>query len=142
MDREMRVPKGPRGGVRSGLRRISTYAGAAALALALGGCAVSRGDLGDELAQTTLSGITPGQTTRTQVITLLGAPASVQQVGDQTVFHYYHYALKHATFLVFSRVNIASDDAYIFFDRDGVVRQAFAGNRTKALKFQFWPFGA
>lgn len=123
-------------------RRIGLRAGAVLVAAMLGGCAVSRGDLGDKLPSSVLAGIKPGQTTMAQIIKQLGAPASVQQVGDQTVFHYYHYALKHGTFLVFSRVNIASDDAYIFFDRDGVVRQAFAGNRTDALKFQFWPFGS
>ena len=56
-------------------------------------------------------------------------------------FHYYHYTLKHATFLVFSRVNIASDELYVFFDRSGIVNQVLFGPRTDKLEFQFWPFG-
>jgi hypothetical protein len=109
--------------------------------IGLAGCAVTRGDLGDKLSQPALAEIKPGQTTMGQVIALLGAPDNIQQIGDGTVFHYYHYALKHATFLVFSRVNIASDDAYVFFAHDGVVSQVFTGNRTSQLKFQAWPFG-
>jgi len=42
---------------------------------------------------------------------------------------------------VFSRLNIASDDLYIFFNQDGIVEQMLLGNRTRKLKFQFWPFG-
>ncbi len=109
--------------------------------LAVGGCAVSRGDLGDKLPPSAIAQIKEGQSTQAQVIALLGAPASVQQIGEQTVFHYYHYALKHGTFLVFSRVNIAGDDTYVFFDRNGVVRQVISGNRSDRLRFQFWPFG-
>ncbi len=127
-------------------RKLAGASGTRVLALAaliaIGGCAVSRGDLGEKLPASALAQIRDGQTTTAQVIALLGAPASVQQIGDATVFHYYHYGLKHGTFLVFSRVNIASDDAYIFFGRDGVVRQVLAGNRTDRLRFQFWPFGA
>ena len=109
--------------------------------LAVGGCAVSRGDLGDTLPPSAIAQIKEGQSTQAQVIALLGAPASVQQIGEQTVFHYYHYALKHGTFLVFSRVNIAGDDTYVFFDRNGIVRQVISGNRSDRLRFQFWPFG-
>jgi outer membrane protein assembly factor BamE (lipoprotein component of BamABCDE complex) len=111
------------------------------MALTIGGCAVSRGDLGDAIPAQTLAAVKPGETMMPQVIQILGAPESVQQLGDRTVFHYYHYALKHGTLLVFSRVNIASDDVFIFFDRDGIVQQILAGNRTDGLKFQFWPFG-
>jgi hypothetical protein len=49
---------------------------------------------------------------------------------------------KHATFLVFSRVNIASDELYVFFDSRGVVDQVLFSEPTKNLEFQFWPFGA
>ena len=114
----------------------------AAALLALGGCAVSRGDLGDGLPKEKIAAVKEGQTTTTEVLALLGAPASIQQIGDMTVFHYYHYALKHGTFLVFSRINVAGDDTYVFLDHAGVVRQVLAGNRTDRLTFQFWPFGA
>lgn len=107
------------------------------------GCAFTRGDLGGGAAftQSDISAIQRGKTTEAQVVALLGAPNSIQSINHQEVFHYYRYALKHSTVLVFSRVNIASDDLYVFFDDDGVVSQVLFGNRTKQLKFQFWPFG-
>jgi len=110
-------------------------------ALGTSGCAFSRGDLGAPLDPNRTSDIKKGRTTEAQVIALLGAPDSIQEINHQEVFHYYRYMLKHGTVLVFSRVNIASDDLYIFFDQDGVVQQVVYGDRTNNLKFQFWPFG-
>jgi outer membrane protein assembly factor BamE (lipoprotein component of BamABCDE complex) len=108
---------------------------------ATSGCAFSRGDLGVPLNDNGISAIKKGQTTQAQVVALLGAPDSIQEIGHKEVFHYYRYALKHGTVLVFSRVNIASDDLYVFFDQDNVVQQVLFGNQTQNLKFQFWPFG-
>lgn len=122
-------------------KSLILYVISAALALGAVGCAFSRGDLGMPISETEISGITKGQTTEAQVVQLLGAPENVQKIGDHEVFHYYHYALKHGTFLVFSRVNVASDDVYVFFNHDGIVEQVIVGNRTDKLKFQFWPFG-
>lgn len=116
-------------------------AGAIGALIALAGCAASRGDLDPPLHTDALTAIKVGETTTAQVLTLLGAPESVFVIGNQTVFHYYHWALKHGTFLVFSRVNVASDDIFVFLDQNGIVRQVLSGNRTDALKFQFWPFG-
>jgi outer membrane protein assembly factor BamE (lipoprotein component of BamABCDE complex) len=102
-----------------------------------------RGNLGGGAAftQSDLSAIKKGKTTEAQVVALLGAPNSIQEINQQEVFHYYRYVLKHSTILVFSRVNIASDDLYVFFDNDGVVQQMLVGNQANQLKFQFWPFG-
>lgn len=107
----------------------------------MSGCAFSRGDLGAPLNDSDVSQIKKGQTTEGQVVAMLGAPDSIQEIDHHQVFHYYRYALKHATVLVFSRVNIASDDVYVFFDDDGIVSQVLSGNRTNELKFQSWPFG-
>lgn len=107
----------------------------------LSGCAFSRGDLGSAFNDEQLSTIKKGATTEAQVVALLGTPDSIQEIDHKEVFHYYRYALKHATVLVFSRVNIASDNLYVFFDEEGVVSQILYGNRTDKLKFQSWPFG-
>jgi outer membrane protein assembly factor BamE (lipoprotein component of BamABCDE complex) len=106
------------------------------------GCAVTRGDLGTPFKNADVSAIERGRSTQTDVVRLLGAPDTVIQLGDREAFHYYHYTLKHATFLVFSRVNIASDELYVFFDRRGFVDQVLFSEPTKNLEFQFWPFGA
>jgi outer membrane protein assembly factor BamE (lipoprotein component of BamABCDE complex) len=105
------------------------------------GCAVSRGDLGMSFNEADISAIRRGSATQSDVARLLGAPDSVIQLGDREAFHYYHYTLKHATFLVFSRVNVAADELYVVFDRHGVVEQVLFSPRTNKLEFQFWPFG-
>ena len=105
------------------------------------GCAVSRGDLGVSFNGADISAIRTGVATQPEVVRLLGAPDNVIQIGDREVFHYYHYTLKHATFLVFSRVNVAADELYVFFDRRGMVDQVLFSPRTDKLEFQFWPFG-
>jgi SmpA / OmlA family len=105
------------------------------------GCAVTRGDLGAPFNNADISAVQKGRATQSDVVRLLGAPDNVIQLGHREVFHYYHYTLKHATFLVLSRVNIASDELYIFFDRRGVVDQVLVSEPTKNLEFQWWPFG-
>lgn len=120
-------------------RRHSTIA--AALVLALSGCAFSRGQLGTALNAEDVAAIKKGQTTEAQVVGLLGAPDDIREIGKRELFHYYRYVLKHATVLVFSRANIASDQVYVLFDERGVVDDVITGNRTDQLKFQFWPFG-
>lgn len=109
--------------------------------LGANGCAFSRGDLGAPIDASRVSDIKNGRTTEAQVVALLGAPDRIQEINKRQVFHYYRYAMKHGTVLVFSRVNVASDDLYVFFDQNGVVEQVVYGNRTNNLKFQFWPFG-
>ena len=109
--------------------------------LLLGGCAFSRGELGTAIKPEGIAQIRKGETSEAQVVTLLGAPDEIRQLGKREVFHYYRYVLKHATVLVFSRANIASDELYVIFDERGVADQVIAGSRTDGLKFQFWPFG-
>lgn len=121
--------------------RVGLTIGVLIAMLGLEGCAFSRGDLGAPLDASRVSDIKNGRTTEAQVIALLGAPDRIQEINKRQVFHYYRYAMKHGTVLVFSRVNIASDDLYVFFDQNGVVEQVVYGNRTNNLKFQFWPFG-
>ena len=110
-------------------------------AFLLTGCAFSRGQLGTALKPEDVAQIRKGQTTEAQVVALLGAPDDIRELGNRELFHYYRYVLKHATVLVFSRANIASDQVYILFDPHGVVDQVITGNRTDQLRFQFWPFG-
>jgi len=114
---------------------------AAIAATQLGGCAFTRGDLGVPFKAADIAAIKPGQSTESDVARVLGAPDEIIRVGGQrVVFHYYHYALKHATVLVFSRVNIGSDQLYVFFNEHGIVDRVLSSNHTDQLKFQFWPF--
>jgi outer membrane protein assembly factor BamE (lipoprotein component of BamABCDE complex) len=112
-----------------------------ALLPGLAGCAFSRGELGTALKADDIAQIKKGQTTEAQVVALLGAPDDIREIGKRELFHYYRYVLKHATVVVFSRANIASDQVYVLFDEHGVVDEVITGDRTDQLKFQFWPFG-
>ena len=138
MDRVRKPLKAP----RPIARRFAPYFLWVTLALVgATGCAVSRGDLGMSFNVAEISGIKQGISSQSDVVRLLGAPDNIIRLGDRDVFHYYHYTLKHATFLIFSRVNIAADELYVFFDRRGIVDQVLFGPRTDKLEFQFWPFG-
>jgi hypothetical protein len=113
------------------------------LSTGLSGCAFTRGDLGVPFKEADIATIKPGQSSETDVARVLGAPDEIIRIGaERVVFHYYHYALKHATVLVFSRVNIGSDQLYVFFNERGIVDRVLSGNHTDQLEFQFWPFGA
>lgn len=110
--------------------------------LATGGCAFTRGDYGLPFQDSDIAAVKRGQSSEAEVVRALGAPDSIIRLnGGREAFQYYHFALKHATVLVFSRVNIGADELYVFFDAHGVVNQVLYGNRTDKLKFQFWPFG-
>ncbi len=107
----------------------------------LGGCAFTRGDLGVPFKPADIAAIAPGQSNESDVARVLGAPDEIIRIGaERVVFHYYHYALKHATVLVFSRVNIGSDQLYVFFNEHGIVDRVLTSNHTDQLRFQFWPF--
>jgi hypothetical protein len=106
-----------------------------------GGCAFTRGDLGMPFKEADIAAIKQGQSTIPDVVAVLGAPDEIIRLGNgRQAFHYFHYAMKHATLLVFSRVNIASDQLYVFFNAQGVVERVLFGERTQGLEFQFWPF--
>jgi outer membrane protein assembly factor BamE (lipoprotein component of BamABCDE complex) len=126
--------------------RATIFGGLLVLAMTLlNGCAYSRGTLGDEVKDEDVAAIKKGETTRTQVVARLGAPDRIAQANGQDVFQYYRYDVKGGSLLLilvnFSRLNIKSDDLYVFFNQKGVVDDVVFGKRTKQLKFQFWPFG-
>ena len=124
-------------------RRLAGFLALAFMLAMTSGCAFTRGDYGMPFADAELAGIKQGQSTAADVVKALGAPDNIIRLnGGREAFQYYHYALKHATLIVFSRVNIASDELYVFLDPQGVVDQVIYGKRTDKLEFQFWPFGA
>lgn len=131
-------------GNTQGARR--TLACLALLLLSLaGGCSFNRGTIGDELKQEDVAKIKKGVSTRIEVVSTLGAPDRVIQVNGYEIFQYYRYDIKaKGLFLIllnFSRLNIKSDDLYVFLNKDGVVDEVVFGKRTDRLEFQFWPFG-
>ena len=115
------------------------------VAILTGGCAFSRGTLGDDIKTEAVAAIKKGVTTKTEVITLLGAPDRVLQVNGRDVFQYYHYDAKGGSLLLilinFSRLSIKSDDLFVMVGQTGIVEDVISSKRTEGLEFRFWPFG-
>ena len=111
----------------------------------VGGCAFSRGSLGDQFQEEKIASIKKGKTTRTEVVTTLGAPDRIVPLNGRDVYQYYHYDLKAGGLLLiivnFSRAQLRSDDLYVILSKDGIVEEVIYGNRTGPMEFRFWPFG-
>jgi outer membrane protein assembly factor BamE (lipoprotein component of BamABCDE complex) len=126
------------------MRRLAHSAIAVAVLFAMG-CSFSRGTVGDEFNADQIATIKKGETSKADVLTVLGAPDRVLPMNGQELFQYYRYDAKAGSLLLiivnFARLNIKSDDLYIWFNREGIVQDVIFGKRTERLKFQFWPFG-
>jgi outer membrane protein assembly factor BamE (lipoprotein component of BamABCDE complex) len=116
-----------------------------ALLSGLGGCSFSRGNIGDEFKAEDVAAVQKGTSTRGEVVLALGAPDRIVEANGHEIFQYYRYDIKVGSLLLlianFSRLNIKSDDLYVFFNREGIVQEVVFGKRTDRLRFQFWPFG-
>ena len=114
-------------------------------ALLLQGCAFSRGTVGDDVKTEMVATIQKGTTTKTEVVTLLGAPDRLLQLNGRDVFHYYRYDAKAGSLLLillnFTRLSVKSDDVFVIVNRDGIVEDVISSKRTESLGFRFWPFG-
>ncbi len=129
---------------RKGVLRKPALVGLIVFVLVATGCSFSRGNIGEEFKDDAIAGIKKG-TPRAQVVSTLGAPDRILEVNGREVLQYYRYDIKAGSLLLiivnFSRLNIKSDDLYVFLNRDGVVDEVVFGKRTDRMKFQFWPFG-
>lgn len=109
------------------------------------GCAFSRGTLGDDISSESVLAIKKATTTKTEVLSLLGAPDRLLQVNGRDVFQYYRYDAKVGSLLLilvnFSRVSIKSDDLFVILNREGIVEDVILSKRTDGMEFRFWPFG-
>jgi len=109
------------------------------------GCAFSRGTLGDDISSETVAAIRKGETTKAEVLTLLGAPDRMLQMNRRDVLQYYRYDAKVGSLLLivlnFSRVSIKSDDLFVIMTPEGIVEDVISSKRTAGLEFRFWPFG-
>ena len=116
------------------------------LALAiLQGCVVTRGTVGEPIQEGAISTIKKGTTTMAEVVSLIGAPDRIVRGNDREIFHYYYYDGKSPALLLlvlnFARMDIKSDNLYVFFNRDGIAEEVIYGNRTDRTRFRLWPFG-
>ena len=115
------------------------------LAILIQGCAFSRGTLGDEISADAIATLHKGETTKEQVIHLLGAPDRLVQLNGRDVFQYYRYDAKAGSLLLivlnFTRLSLKSDDLFVVLNQEGLVEDVIFSKRTAGMKFRFWPFG-
>ena len=122
--------------------RVLTKWGGALILIGLSmGCAFVRGEMGSPFSEDQVKEIEKGKTTRQEVALRFGAPDEVVQVNDHDVFHYRRFDSKMGWILFFSRLNVGSDNLWIFFNPEGIAEDVIFGTRTESLEFQIWPFG-
>jgi len=105
------------------------------------GCAFVRGEVGEPFPEDRIKGLEKGKTTLQEVALQFGAPDEVVEANGYDIFHYRRYDSKFGWVLFFSRLNVGSDNLWIFFNSEGIVEEVVFGNRTGNLEFQVWPFG-
>ncbi len=104
-------------------------------------CAFVRGTMGEEIKDNNIAKLKKGISSRAEVGAWLGAPDEIVQAGGYEIFHYRQYDSKMGYFVFLSRINVGSNNLYVFFDQQGIVQEVIFGERTKELEFQVWPFG-
>jgi hypothetical protein len=116
------------------------------LALAMTqGCVVARGTIGEPLQEEAISSIKKGTTTMAEAVSLIGAPDRIVRGNDRDIFHYYYYDGKSKGLLLlllnFIRMDLKSDNLYVFFNKNGIAEEVVYGKRTDRTQFRVWPFG-
>ncbi|MDP3596576.1 MAG: hypothetical protein Q8S75_06245, partial [Nitrospirota bacterium] len=108
-------------------------------------CVVTRGTIGEPLQEESISRIKKGTTTMAEVVSMIGAPDRIVRGYEREIFHYYYYDGKSPAMLLvllnFIRMDIKSDNLYVFFNRNGIAEEVVYGKRTGRTQFRLWPFG-
>ena len=111
----------------------------------LQGCVVTRGTVGEPIQEEAVSAIKKGKTTMAEVVSSIGAPDRIVRGNDREIFHYYYYDGKSPAMMLillnFIRMDVKSDNLYVFFNREGIVEEVVYGKRTDRTRFRLWPFG-
>ena len=111
----------------------------------LQGCVVTRGTVGEPIQQEAVSAIKKGTTTMAEVVSSIGAPDRIVRGNDREIFHYYYYDGKSPAMMLillnFIRMDVKSDNLYVFFNREGIAEEVVFGKRTDRTRFKLWPFG-
>lgn len=127
------------------MRFFQSFLFLAVVAILIQGCAFSRGTLGDDIKTEAIGEIKKGETTKAEVLALLGAPDRVLPLNGRDVYQYYRYDAKAGSLLLilinFSRLSVKGDDLFVMLNQNGIVEEVLSTKRTENLEFRFWPFG-
>jgi outer membrane protein assembly factor BamE (lipoprotein component of BamABCDE complex) len=109
------------------------------------GLCVARANFVEPIQEEALARIKKGITPMAEVVSLIGAPDSIVRGNDREIFHYYFYDAKSPGLLLLLinliRIDIKSDNLYVFFNKNGVAEEVVYGKRTDRTEFKLWPFG-
>lgn len=113
--------------------------------IATQGCVVTRGTLGEPFRDESIAQIKKGVSNISEVVALLGAPERIVRGNDREIFHYYYYDGKSPALLLLVlnlvRMEVKSDNLYVFFGHNGLVEDVLYSKRTPNVEFKLWPFG-
>lgn len=125
--------------------RLKSWLAIGTLIGVLSGCAFVRGDYNSPIESGQIEFIRSGITTQEEITARLGAPDEIRFTGAREIDHYRHYRGKIGSFIpvliVFTRINVQSDDLYVIYSGERVAEKVIYGNRTERMKFRWRPFG-
>jgi hypothetical protein len=114
------------------------------LGLLLQSCVIARGNFGEPIQEEALARIKKGVTPMAEVVSAIGAPDRIVRGNDREIFHYYYYDAKSPGLLLLLlnivRLDVKSDNLYVFFDKHGIAEEVVYGKRTDRTEFKLWPF--
>ena len=109
------------------------------LALLLPGCWMSRIQVNDPISVTVVESIEPGTTTALEVVSLLGAPTEVVQLGKRSAYRFDHTATKAATawlvILIVGNTDTRGDRVWVWFDENDIVTHVGATFRAADARY-------
>jgi outer membrane protein assembly factor BamE (lipoprotein component of BamABCDE complex) len=113
----------------------------AAVVVVLPDCFMSRTLVNEPIEPATVSQLAPGTTTADEVLTLLGAPSEVVQLGKRSAWRYDHIVSKTSGLwlIVFNAVNVDSqaDRVWLFFDENEVLKHAGSTLKAHTAEYSF-----
>jgi len=109
------------------------------------GCTIGRVYVGSELQYNPSEKIVSGQTTKSQVLEMFGAPDLIQRQHDGDVFVYVYLrrnyskiaiqepVVTHIQIFTYSNIQEKKDNLVILFDREGTVKNFGFQRKTREL---------
>ena len=111
-------------------------------------CTFARAEINDPtLPQRVREHLELGRTTEDQLIEAIGTPpGSIILLKDKERLLIYNYGqsrTKGFTMIIFNtaKTNVAVDTAVFLIGSDGRVKEAWVGDNSEDMPFEWWPFG-
>lgn len=130
---------------KKGLLNLTKYFTGSILMVLIAGCTIGRVYVGSELQFNPSEKIVSGQTNKSQVLDVFGAPDLIQRQHDGDVFVYVYLrrnysklaiqepVVTHVQIFNYSNIQEKKDNLVILFDREGTVKNFGFQRRTGEL---------